>query len=117
MMEDFLVYCKSKDLIKYVDLYVFSSFPKYKLSLKIKFEEEMYGLLQNITRANFNKGNIRQKYIIDCLVNISLMDTYISYIYEHKIIIKKRFLSIVNKLDELRKLIIRWQNECTLKKL
>lgn len=116
-MNDFTIYCKSKDLIKYVDLYVFSSFPKHKLSLKIKFEEQMYGLLQNVTKANFNKGNIRQKYIVDCLVNLSLMDTYISYIYEYNIILKKRFLSIVNKLDLLRRLIVGWQNECLLKKI
>ena len=116
-MNELIVYSKCKDFISYIDLYVFSSFPKYKLSLKIKFEQEMYGLLENITKANFNKGNIRQKYLTDCLVNISLMDTYIGYVFKHNIIIKKRFLSIVNKLDELRKLIVGWRFETETKKL
>lgn len=110
-MIELTVYTKCQDLIKYIDLYVFSSFPKHKISLKIKFENEMYGLLENITRANFNRGNIRKKYLVDCLVNISLMDTYIGYVMEYNIIIKKRFLSIINKLDEIRKLIIGWQND------
>lgn len=109
-MNELIVYTKCKNFINYVDLFVFSSFPKHKLSLKIKFEKEMYELLENITRSNFNKGNIRQKYMIECLVNISLMDTYIGFIFESGIIIKKRFLSIINKLDEIRRLIIGWRN-------
>jgi len=45
----------------------------------------MYSLFENITKANFNKSNIRQKYLTDCLVNISLMDTYIGYVFKHNI--------------------------------
>lgn len=45
------------------------------------------------------------------------MDTYIGYVFKHNIIIKKRFLSIVNKLDELRKLIVGWRFETETKKL
>ncbi len=110
-MNELIVFSKCKSFINYVELYVNSSFPKYKLSLKIKFDNEMYGLLENIVRANYNRGNIRRKYLVDCLVNISLMDTYISFMYDSQIVIKKRFLSLVNKLDEIRRLIIGWRNE------
>ncbi len=59
-MNELIVLNKCKLFITYVDTYVFSSFPKHKISLKIKFENEMYDLMENIVRANFNKGNIRQ---------------------------------------------------------
>lgn len=62
-MNELIVYSKWKDFISYIDLYVFSSFPKYKLSLKIKFEQEMYGLLENITKANVDKATILDKNI------------------------------------------------------
>ncbi len=39
------------------------------------------------------------------------MDIYIGYIMDNNIIIKKKFLSIVNKLDEIRKLILGWRGE------
>lgn len=41
------------------------------------------------------------------------MDIYIGFIYSNKIILKKRFLSIVNKLSEIRKILYGWVNSET----
>lgn len=110
MADDFILYSKSEELIKYVNIYVFSSFPKVHLSLKINFENEMYDLLRNISKANFTKGNVRQKYITDCLVNVSLMDTFIGIIRDYNIIINKRFQSILRKLKEIKYMLLGWQS-------
>lgn len=110
-MNELIILNKCKDLINYIDLYVFSSFTKSKRSLKIKFENELYTLLNNILHANFNYGNIRKKYIKEAIVNVALMDIYIGFVYSNNIIIKKRFLSIVNKLSEIRKMLYGWINE------
>ncbi|MDD4187957.1 MAG: hypothetical protein PHX04_04265 [Bacilli bacterium] len=37
-----------------------------------------------------------------------MIDTYVGFVYKYNIIKKNRFLSIINKLDELRKLIYGW---------
>ena len=110
MVDDFTLYNKSEDLINYVNIYVFSSFPKAHLSLKINFENEMYDLLRNISRASFTKGNVRQKYITDSLVNVSLMDTFIGIIRDYSIIINKRFQSILRKLKEIKYMLLGWRS-------
>lgn len=109
-MSKLLLQSKCEKLIKYSDIYVMSSFPKDKMALKIRYENQLLELLENIVRANFNKGNIRAKYITDCLVNISLIDSYIGVIYDYKIIIKKRFLTVVNMLSELNKMVHAWRS-------
>ena len=75
-MKEFKILDKIKWLLDYAESYMFSSFPKIHLALKIKLEENMYALIENCIRANLNKGNIRNKYQKEILTNISLIDYY-----------------------------------------
>ena len=107
-MNNFLLLEKSKWLIRYSNIYIFPNFPKIHLALKIKLEENLYSLIDNIIRANINKGNIRNKHQKEILVIISLLDFYIGEIYNKKIIKKKRFVSFISCLNEIRKMTYGW---------
>ena len=109
-MKDFKILDKVKWLLDYAENYVFTSFPKIHLALKIKLEDNMYSLIENCIRANLNKGNIRSKYQKEILTNISLIDYYIGRILDKGIIKKKRFDSFINCLNEIRKMTYGWIN-------
>lgn len=83
-MNEFKILDKVKWLVNYSETYIFVCFPKVHLALKIKLEENLYSLIENVIRANYNKGNIRSKYQNEILANISLVDYYIGFIYEKK---------------------------------
>lgn len=93
----------------YTEQYIFSSFPKKDLALKIRLEENLYSLVEYTIKANISKGNVRGKYQTELLTSIYLLDYYIGIIYEKKIIIKKRFESFLNMLLEIKKITMKWK--------
>ena len=111
-MNEFLLLNKIKALNMYTEQYIFSSFPKKDLALKIRLEENLYSLVEFTIKANVNKGNIRSKYQTELLSFIYLLDYYIGIVYDKKIIIKKRFEAFLSLLLEVKKITIKWkQNE------
>lgn len=111
-MNEFILLSKIKWLINYSDKYILCNFPKVHISLKIKLQDNLYDLLENAIRANVNKGNIRNKYQKDILVNLSILDYYIGLMLERNIIKKNRFNSFVNSLLDIRKITYGWiENE------
>ena len=71
-MNEFLLLNKIKALNMYTEQYIFSSFPKKDLALKIRLEENLYSLLEFTIKANVNEGNIRSKYQTELLSCIYL---------------------------------------------
>lgn len=111
-MNEFILLNKVKWLINYSDKYILSNFPKVHISLKIKLQDNLYDLLENTIRANVNKGNIRNKYQKEILVNLSILDYYIGLMIERTIIKKNRFNSFINALLDIRKITYGWiENE------
>ena len=109
-MKDLEVYKKIVDLLKYSDKYILSSFSKSEMSLKIHFNDALYNLLENVIRANVNKGNIRLKHQREMIVNIHFLDYYIEEITRKKIISNKKYGSFIAKLNIIRKLLNGWIN-------
>lgn len=109
-MKDFKLYQQIAELIDYSEIYILSSFNKSEISLKINFTNALYGLLENLIRANVNIGKIRNKYQKEILVNSAFLDYYIEQIKRKNIIINKRYLSFVNKLNNINKLTHGWIN-------
>ena len=107
-MNNFIIYNKVQWLINYSDTYILNSFSKVHNSIKVRLQDNLYGLLDNLIRSSVNVGNIRSKYLKEMLVNIYLLDLYIGISLEKKIIKKKRFNSFINSLNELRKMINSW---------
>ena len=107
-MNNFIIYNKVQWLINYSDTYILNSFSKVHNSIKVRLQDNLYGLMDNLIRSSVNVGNIRSKYLKEMLVNIYLLDLYIGISLEKKIIKKKRFNSFVNSLNELKKMINSW---------
>ena len=108
-MQEFLLLNKIKSLNMYTEQYIFSSFPKKDIGLKIKLEENLYSLVELTIKANVNKGNIRSKYQTELISTIYLLDYYIGIIYEKKIIIKKRLEGFISFLFEIKRMAIKWK--------
>ena len=79
-MNELVIFNKIKWLISYSDKYVFNSFTKVHINLKIRYQDRLYSLLENCIRSNTNTGNIRIKYQKEMLIDISLIDYYIGEI-------------------------------------
>ncbi len=109
-MNNLVILDKEKYLLKYIEQFIFSSFPKTDLGLKFKIESNMYDMIENTIRSNINVGNIKNKYQKEILINIALLDFYFGVIFEKKIIIKKRFLTCIRMLSEIERMVKAWMN-------
>lgn len=104
MNDKFIIMNKEKELLIYLEQYVFHCLPKNEKVLRDNMESEIFELIKNTARVSVNKGNVRAKYINDIKVNIVMLDFYLGIINTKKYIIKKRFLSCIKKLDEIRRI-------------
>ncbi len=68
--------------------------------------------IKNTAKVSMNKGNVRQKYLNDVKVNIVMIDFYIGVAYSKNLVIKKRFLSCIKKIEEIRKILSGVENSC-----
>lgn len=105
MNDKFILLGKEKAFLVYFEQYIVPSFPKNEKQLRTKIIDEYYEMIKNTTKVSVNKGNIRQKYINDIKSNIMMIDFYLEVIFTKKLIIKKRFLSCVKMLGEIRNII------------
>lgn len=108
MMEDFKLLNKSKMLLKYLEEYVLVNIPKVHSSYRVGLENNIIDLNSNIIRANINVVNIRNKYQKEILVNIAMIDLYLDLILDINVINKKRFMSSIRMLNEIRKMTNGW---------
>lgn len=115
MNDKFILLNKEKAFLIYYEQYVLLTFPKNETSIKIKLSDEIYKLIENTIRVNVNKGNIRNKYINETKVNVMMIDFYLSTVYAKQIIIKKRFLSCIRALTEIRNIIYSLDNQNEVK--
>lgn len=107
-MEDFKLLNKSKMLLKYLEEYVLVNIPKVHSSYRVGLENNIIDLNSNIIRANINVVNIRNKYQKEILVNIAMIDLYLDLILDINVINKKRFMSSIRMLNEIRKMTNVW---------
>lgn len=107
-MNDFKLLNKSKLLLKYMESNILVNIPKVYSSYRRGIEDNVIGLNYNIIKANINSGNIRNKYQKEVLVNISMIDLYLDILLELNIINKKKFMTIIRMLNEIRKMTNGW---------
>lgn len=107
-MNDFKLLNKSKLLLKYMESNILVNIPKVYSSYRRGIEDNVIGLNYNIIKANINTGNIRNKYQKEVLVNISMIDLYLDILLELNIISKKKFMTIIRMLNEIRKMTNGW---------
>lgn len=112
--EKFLLLKETKRLFIYSDIYVYDNFPKSKKHLKIIYFDEINELLNNIILANSSENNIRKKHQNNALLNLSMLDFLITYFYDLNIITKKRYVSAVRIMINIKKLLNGWINETSI---
>lgn len=95
-------------LLKYLEEYVLVNIPKVHSSYRVGLENNIIDLNSNIIRANINVVNIRNKYQKEILVNIAMIDLYLDLILDINVINKKRFMSSIRMLNEIRKMTNGW---------
>ena len=107
-MQDFKLLNKSKMLLKYLEEYVLVNIPKVHSSYRVGLENNIIELNCNIIRVNINTGSIRNKYQKEVLVNIAMIDLYLDLILDINVINKKKFISSIRMLNEIRKMTNSW---------
>ena len=95
-------------LLKYVESNILINIPKVHSSYRKGLEDNMIQLNYNIIRANINTGSIRNKYQKEVLVNIAMIDLYLDLILDINVINKKKFISSIRMLNEIRKMTNSW---------
>ena len=108
-MSGFRIYNKALSIDKYIRNNIAINIPSIKRDIRIHMLDNSYNLIENITYAMYNKGNIRIKYIINTLVNISMLDYLIGNIRELKDTNKKHIDYILNNLADLKTMISSWR--------
>lgn len=86
----------SKELINY---------PKFYVVLRNQIELTMFQIIESIHsyRINTNK-RIKEKNLNDIVLKLSMLDYYMKYSYENKIINQHKYCVIGNFLVEIRKI-------------
>ena len=112
-MEEFILLKKSQSFYKYMRRHVLSIIPKIHSVYRLKLDDYLILLNENIIRANINNmsDRTRSKYQKEALINISMIELLVRIIKEEDIIDGKRFMTILRQLNEIKKMLFGWMNE------
>ncbi len=82
------------------------NFPKKEVVLKNNIEKTCYGALENIFAFNINDSmRIKDKYLKDLLISLSMLDFYTRVSYDKKIISRHQFEVVSRFLMQIRKMV------------
>ena len=81
------------------------NFPKSEAVLKKSLQEELFNLIRllNSYIVNRDSNRIREKYMKDFIVSLSMVDYYFEYLYLNKIISFKKYKGLVDEVVTIRK--------------
>lgn len=95
---------KTYFLIEYYNKLLIN-YPKKLLVLSQSIEKTMYDLIEKLFAFNINDvDRIKQKYLKDYTIKLSMLDFYSRISYSKKIISKRQFEVIGRIIIELRKM-------------
>ncbi|MBO4601180.1 MAG: four helix bundle protein [Bacilli bacterium] len=81
------------------------NYPKNEFVLKQNIEKTYYTMMENLFSYNINiVERIKQKYLKDFLVNISMIDFYAQLSFKKKVISKRQFVVLGNRFNEIKKM-------------
>ena len=105
MNSNFILLNNTKKTINYINKQVIN-FPKNERVLKDNIEKCMYEVIELIYYYDLNDSvRIKDKYLKDLIVKLSMLDFYINASFEKKLISKKRYESICMFIIEIRKIV------------
>lgn len=104
MNSNFLLLSKTQKIIEYYNKHLIN-FPKKEYLLKQCIEKNMYELIECLFAYNINDiEKIKQKYLKDFLVKLSMLDFYTNVSYEKRAIGKRQLDVITKVIIEIRKM-------------
>lgn len=106
---DFRLYIAVINYDKYIRKYIASNIPAVHRDLKIHLLDEIYNLKRQLLEAQYNKGNIRVKYIVELLVTISMLDIILTDISELCPSIKKHLNVAIEQLTRIKNMTYAWR--------
>ena len=82
------------------------NFPKSEVVLKKNLQEELFNLIRLLNSYIVNKDSnrIREKYIKDFIISLSMVDYYFEYLFLNRIISFKKYKYLVDQVITIRKL-------------
>ena len=101
----------STDLYNYLRVNIVYCIPKIHNDLRIHLLDESYNLIKCIVSASFTKGNVRNKYINDSLITISMLDALLSIVMNIDSIDKKKVSTSIGQLANIKNIIYAWKNK------
>ena len=107
MKDNLLIATKVKKTILYLDK-LLPNYPKTDLVLRDNIKNEMYLLLRNIYEVNISEKSERFQMKSKILVNIKMLDFYITTSYNKKIISHKIYVNLGTYFLEIYKMTMSW---------
>ena len=107
--ERYNVFKRVKDLDGYIRKYVIVNFPKVHNSLRIELENDILKLIKDIFYVYYNVGNIKKKYLIECQVDLSMIDYILRTMMDNKIVKEKYILETIKRLTDIKNIIYAWK--------
>ena len=84
---------------------ILPNFPKKEIILKQNIEKNEFQLIENIFAYNINNSvRIKEKYMKDILINLSMYNYYVEISYHKKYINNHKLKCITRMLMEMRKI-------------
>ena len=104
MNSNFFLLNKCYQTIDYYNK-ILINYPKTEVLLKQSIEKTYYEMIENLFSFNINSSDrIKQKYLKDFLVKVSMLDFYTRISNSKKVISKRQYEVIGNRITELRKM-------------
>ena len=104
MHSNFALLNNTKKTINYINKQLIN-YPKNERVLKDNIERTMYEIIELIYCYSTNDSQrIKEKYLKDLVVKLSMLDFYIEASYEKRIISKKKYESTSMFIVEIRKI-------------
>ena len=101
---NFYLLSRTEKMINYIDDFKVH-FPNTEYILKQNIEKNEYMLIELIFAFNIHQTTrIKEKYLKDIIVKLSMLDFYIRKSYHHKYINFHKFECVTNMITEIRKI-------------
>ena len=104
MNSDFILLNKTYQTIEFINK-ILENFPKKEVSVKSYLEKVMFDMLECLFSFNINESKkIREKYIKDYLVKLSMVNYFMHISFHKKCITYKQSEQIAKYLLDLKKI-------------
>ena len=105
MNTNFNILNKTKKIHEYINKLIVN-FPKKEYILKNNIETSMYEMIRSIFSCNIQDSfRIREKYLKDFLIELSMLNYYMEISYQKKYISKRQSDVVGRAFIELRKML------------